>query len=424
MSIPATAPTPARPTPLSAVLGFSFLNSLGTAVVTSGIYFFTSFEKLQNFALGVVLGFTYILAAIGAQPLTRWLGRQNRHLSARGVLVGMMLVMAVLCALPLSAANLAPSLHTAAIWVMAGVYSPLTGVLWPLVESYLSGGRRGETLRASTGIWNVVWSSAGVVAFWSVSPITKEYPNEALMVLGLVHAAAATVLLRFEPEPGEHAEASHEPHPPVYRALLDTFRVLLPTSYIILSTLTPYMPTAMAELPIPVTWHTAVASTWMASRVLGFLLLHRWPGWHGRWWPATLGGALVFCGFGLCVMAPWTAERSSGGIAAAGMVGGLALFGLGHALVYSAAIYYALEVGQSEVQAGGKHEALIGAGYTLGPLVGLGASYAEARRWIAPEAFNPLVLGAVGIIAACAATIVVTRTLRHGLRPNPRVPAS
>jgi len=413
MTTPTTAPTPARPTPLSAVLAFSFLNSLGTAVITSGIYFFTSFTKLENFALGAVLGVTYIAAAMAAQPLTGWLGRQHRHLTARGVLVGMMIAMMALCALPLAAARLAPSLHTGAIWVMAGAYSPLTGILWPLVESYLSGGRRGEVLRSSTGLWNVVWSSAGVFAFLCVSPITKIFPNEALMVLGLIHGASAVVLMRFEPEPGEHAPVEHEPHPPVYRALLHTFRVLLPTSYIILATLMPYMPTAMDQLAIPVTWHTAIASTWMASRVGGFFVFHRWPGWHGRWWPATVGGSLVFCGFGLCVMAPWIAGRYPGSTGIACMIAGLALFGIGHALIYSAAIYYALEVGQSEVQAGGKHEALIGAGYTLGPLIGLGASFAESRRWIAPGEFNPIVLGAVGLIAFIAGSVVVSRTLRH-----------
>ena len=103
------------------------------------------------------------------------------------------------------------------------------------------------------------------------------------------------------------------------------------------------------------------------------------------------------------------------------MLAGLALFGLGLSLIYSAAIYYALEVGQAEVRAGGTHEALIGAGYTLGPLLGLGASYAERRAWIAPESFNPLVLGAVGVVAVGAAAAVLARTLRHSSGPNRRV---
>jgi hypothetical protein len=45
-------------------------------------------------------------------------------------------------------------------------------------------------------------------------------------------------------------------------------------------------------------------------------------------------------------------------------------------LTYYAALYYALAVGHAEVEAGGSFEALIGAGYFLGPLLGIGAQLA------------------------------------------------
>ena len=418
MNTSPTAPTPAPPTPLSAVLLFTFLNSVGTAVVTNGIFFLTRFSKFENYALAMLLGVTYIIASLGAHPFLNWLGRRHDHFSARSVLAWMMIVLALLCTLPLAAARLAPEHRGASIWVLVGLYSPLTGVLWPLVESYLSGGRGGGSLRSATGVWNVVWSAAGVLAYWSVSRVVKSSPSETLAVLGGVHAAAALVLLRFEKEPGEHAPEYHEPHPPVYRTLLHTFRVLLPATYIVLATLSPYLPSAMEELGVGADWYMPIASCWMLSRVIGFAVFHRWAGWHGRWWPAILGGILVLVGFGTCVMSPWISHRVPGIAGLGSMIGGLALFGLGLSVTYSAAIYYALEVGQSEVQAGGKHEALIGVGYTFGPFVGLAASQAERAGWIRQESFNPLVLGAVGLVGVAAAAIVVVRMLRHARPPG------
>jgi hypothetical protein len=86
--------------------------------------------------------------------------------------------------------------------------------------------------------------------------------------------------------------------------------------------------------------------------------------------------------------------------------------------VYSGAIYYAMEVGQSEVEAGGKHEALIGTGYTVGPGVLLIASYGVSRG-ILPEArFEPTVLGAVGLIGVLTALAVVHRVLVHVKAPS------
>jgi hypothetical protein len=40
-------------------------------------------------------------------------------------------------------------------------------------------------------------------------------------------------------------------------------------------------------------------------------------------------------------------------------------------VTYYAALYYAMAVGRAKVVAGGKHEAFIGGGYLIGPIIGL-----------------------------------------------------
>jgi hypothetical protein len=53
------------------------------------------------------------------------------------------------------------------------------------------------------------------------------------------------------------------------------------------------------------------------------------------------------------------------------LIGALAAFGTGHAIIYYASLYYAMTVGHAEVDAGGHFEALIGGGYVLGPMATL-----------------------------------------------------
>ena len=53
------------------------------------------------------------------------------------------------------------------------------------------------------------------------------------------------------------------------------------------------------------------------------------------------------------------------------VIAGLIIFGGGMGVTYYAGLYYAMAVGRARFDAGGTHEALIGTGYAVGPLVGL-----------------------------------------------------
>jgi hypothetical protein len=392
---------------------FSFMNSIGTGVVTNGIVFLTkqgyNFSDAKNYLLAVVLGMTYIVGALGAQPVVHWLRRTWPRVSSRGVLSVMMLIMGALCALP--QLGLWMNVSTAApIWVMVSLYSPLTGVLWPMVEAYVSGGRSGENLLATVSRWNVVWSSALVAAYVGIAPFVENHAAMAVLLLGGVHVAATVVLFWFTSEPAPHREGEHLPHPPVFTKLLVTFRLLLPMSYIVSSTLGPYLPGAMERLHVPVRWHTVLAASWLAPRMVMFAILERWHGWHGRWFPAIVGPVLLVVGFGMAILSG-SGELGSAGVTL--LAAGLGLFGIGMAVIYSGALYYALEVGKAEVQAGGKHEALIGAGYTAGPMIGLSVCLAVGKGWFGQSQFEPVVLGVVGAVAIAFAVVAAHRVVKH-----------
>lgn len=410
------------PAPLGVVLGLTFLNSLGTGVLTNGIFFLTEtafgFGVGRNYGLGVLNGLTYIVGALGAGPALRVLRTRFPGLTERRVLIGLMVLLALLCLLPLAARRLSgsdsPASSSWSAWVMIALYSPLTGALWPITESYLSGGRSGVGLRRAIGGFNIVWSAAVAAAYWCMAPLVEKHPLTVILAVAIVHVGSLVLVLMLPARPAAHDEDLHEPHPDVYPRLLALFRLELPISYLCLSALTPYLPTVLKELGISTGWQTPIASTWLVARVLTFALLQAWHGWHGRWSAAIVGGVLLLVGFSGAVI---SARLSGVGLPA--LFVSLAVFGVGMGTIYTAALYYAMSVGKSEVEAGGMHEALIGVGYAAGPGCGL-AAYAAAWSGVLPQdQLKPAIIGAVSVISV--PTIVWA--VRHAAR-QPRQSAS
>jgi hypothetical protein len=412
MHVPSAVPLASgRRSPLWAVLAFAFLGSLGTGVVTNGIYFMTKhaygFSVAQNYILGLVLGVTYIAAALGAGPL---LARLNRsRMTSRTVLLLMLIAMGGACMLPLAAQWAGVAQQQWPVWLLIAVYSPLTGLHWPLVESFLSGGRSGGSLRSAVGRFNITWSSALVVGLFGVGRLVEFRAAEAIALLGLVHIASIALLPSMGSEPGKHLEDEHEPHPPVYTQLLVVFRVLLPTSYLVSTALVPFMPSAFTRLGVSNQWQTPLAALWTASRMGTFILMERWQGWHGRWYPALGGVAMLLIGFALTVASP-ELDHPVAGMTVVAL--GLVAFGIGMAVIYAAALYYAMEVGKAEVSAGGMHEALIGAGYTVGPLCGLAALGAVATEAVPPNRFDAVMIGLVGTVVILALVVALRAAWR------------
>ena len=410
-----------RAMPAPPVFAFTFTNSLGSGVITSGIYFLTSnaygFNRAENYLLGVLQGLTYVIAAFMAGSLVRRI-RKTTGLSTRSLLVFLMGIMALLGALPWLAGTFFGGIGrpTAwSIWVTVIIYSPLTGVMWPIVESFLSGGLRNESLRSRVGWWNVAWSSALVVAYFGVSPLVQDKAAIALLGLGCVHLASAGLLPFFPSEPPVHLDETPHVVPETYPALLATFRVLLPASYLLMAALSPYLPKAMSTLGVAASMQMALSAAWLLPRTLMFALLQKWQGWHGQWWHAAVAVVLLLGGFSASVLSASTVGGQSGLIL---LITGLACFGLGVAMTYCGAIYYALEVGQAEVDAGGTHEALIGAGYTAGPAIGFAASLGVRNGFIGEGAFEGVILAVAAGVAVLASAVVIRKSLHGRRRPK------
>ncbi len=348
-------------TPLWAVLAVTFLGSFSTGVFWNAISFIAKhgydFSQKRNFVLYVVMGAIYAVTAFGAGGLAR---RIERWISPRALLMLLMIAQALLCLGPVTFP------HEAALWIATCGVSFASAILWPIVESYVTAGRHGPQMRSAIGAFNLVWMPAVALPLLLIAPILEDHAKWAIGGQTGVILLMLIPLAFFGSRPGSHdAEAAQASVPDEYTHLLRCARVLLLMSYIVNSALSPILPyrfEAIREITqVPVAIETPIAATWMIARVFVMVAMWRIAFWHGRWGTLLAAGLLVTGGFAFVVLA-----KSLGLLAF-----GLAVFGIGVGLAYYAALYYAMAVGRAGVDASGKHEGLIGVGYTIGPLAGL-----------------------------------------------------
>ena len=182
------------------------------------------------------------------------------------------------------------------------------------------------------------------------------------------------------------------------RQLLGSARWSMMSSYALLYVLAPLMPSLLAQLALPVTLATPVASILDAVRVATFGALGALTGWHGRRLPMWLTLAALPGGFLLILL----------GGSLPLVVLGEVIFGVAAGFAYTSALYYALVAENASVDAGGAHESLIGIGIGMGPLSGLagqllvGVSLPFTHGATALGPLSALTFTTAPIIAVCA----------------------
>jgi MFS family permease len=216
-------------------------------------------------------------------------------------------------------------------------------------------------------------------------------------MLGVVQVCSALCLASFPAEPAKHLSEAPHPHPSDYPRLLATFRCLLPLSTLLLTTLGPFLPRAFARLHAPESIAAGLVALWLLPRAIAFYALAHSHRWQGRWSMAVQAALALGGGFTLAILASGLGDGALGWML---QIAGLVLYGVGMAMVYSGAFYYAMEVGNAEIDAGGKHEALIGVGFAAGPMIGVLASGAVELGQIAPADLEAYLL--LGVYAAVA----------------------
>jgi hypothetical protein len=303
------------------------------------------------------MGGVYTIGAFTAGRLTRLV---ERWLAPRGVLAACLIVLALVCLGPILTEG-----QEWALWVAALIGTWVTAILWPVIESYVTAGRHGAQMRSAIGRFNLTWALAVAIPLLAMAPILERHGEWAIGGFVPISIVAMVVLASFARHPGHHDPETADAHVgSEYRLLLRSARVLLPLSYVLSSAMNPILPYRFEALDVAVGWETPATATWTVVRVLAFVAMWRLGFWHGRWGTLLLGGLAMTGGFALVVMGPNLLT----------ILAGFATLGAGVGVIYYAALYYAMAVGRAQVEAGGTHEGLIGAGYAAGPMVGLGGA--------------------------------------------------
>lgn len=368
-------------------------------VFWTGIFFVTlrhySFSESKNLGLALGMGAVYALVAYEVSALSAFFRAAPR------TLLGLSLAgWGVAAALPV----LLPHAEWP-LWTGALVGSATSGLVWPVVESYLGGRRHGEDLRRTIGWFNVVWTLATALPLLVMPLLTRVQVLAPLLLCGVMNllAIASLALLPPAPPPSE-PETAASAIGAEYPLLLRSASLLLPLSYLMSSTLSPVLPHRLASLGPSVVPASVLAATWMVARWLTLGAMAKLSFWHGRWGALLAGGASLTSGLVVVLLST----------SVAGIVLGLVLFGTGMGITYCVTLYYSLSVGHGAVEAGGGFEALVGLGYVFGPLVGLaGQSLATGER----ASFVTVVLT---LVCAAVGAVLAARPYRAALRARSR----
>ena len=351
------------------IAGITFLNSLATGILWNGLGFITDrqyqYTQRETYLVFIGTGLVYTIAALCSGPLVRRLGKRA---SPRRVMAILFIVQALVAPLVYLSGS------SVGLLIVALVTSATGALLWPIVEAYVGGGRDGTQVRKAIGRWCLVWMASVALVLVLMAPLTNTdgwlTPQLALGAIAPLSLLSIVCLRWVAPQPAPHVE-SHEPAPPEYAAQLRCARVLLPASYLLVGALSPLMPYVLNQIDLPLASQTPLTATWLVMRLGIVAVLAHAHFWHGRWGALFAGALCLFGGFALVVGVPSLAT----------IIVGLALFGVGHGIIYYAALYYALRVGKAEVDAGSIHESLIGLGYVIGPAAGLAGSILGGGAW-------------------------------------------
>jgi MFS family permease len=328
------------------------------------------FGELENLLLAALNGLVYIVAA--------WKGGAfaQRHGNFFSMTVGLFLFASSMTA-GLFLHNAYAHIVIFAVWTIAVCF------IWPALEAIVCEGC-GRKLPDMVGIYNITWAAGAALAYFTAGMLLERCGMQSLFWIPLGLVALEGALLFIAVKAAKPARVPSQGSPPAgheeRRANAKHFMHLAwlanPLSYVAINTVIPLIPTVSARLGLSTGAAGIICSVWMFTRLIAFIGLWRWTGWHYRFgWLAASFVALVGS-FALLVVA---------GSVPLLLVAQIA-FGLATGLIYYSSLYYSMNASEEKGAHGGFHEAMIGAGLFLGPACGAGAlallpSSANAGAW-------------------------------------------
>jgi MFS family permease len=288
-------------------------------------------------------------------------------------------------------------------------YVPLTALNWPVLEAAAAEDADPHTLSRRIGTYNLIWAGTGALAVAVQGTILKIDPRGVFVVPMVIHLVILAILLvsrAYRPTSSDGAPADPHAHPDPEPALLAQrtlalwlSRIALPSTYVVIYSLSALMPLLPVMKTLDPTAQTLVGSAWMVSRWVTFWFLGATLFWHTR--PrllllATIGMGAAFVG----VTAP---------LGLASMIAFEILLGAALGLIYTASLYFGMVLSDGSTEHAGYHEALIGVGQVLGP----GAGALTQYRWPQSLTAGVLAVSSLVCLSIVGATVATFRAARR-----------
>ena len=387
------------------------LNSAAGTLLTVGVLFYMThrfgWTARENFAVAACQGMLYVLGALSARRLAdRW-----KRIAALQTLYAVMPLLAF------SAGFCATTGWAVPTAIIVAVQTGMMGASWPLLESLVSAAGDPSQLSRRLGWYNIVWSVMGAVALALSGAIIQYLPPWAffgIVAIVQISAGAIITLRRFlrarlsaaeqnavlETGAGNPETSVEESETVRLRLALWLSRIALPSTYVIIFSLSPALPTLAAIERLSPTLATLQCSIWFMARAAAFIIFINTAFWQRRPVLTLVAGVTMLTGFLGTIIAgslPGTGIGVGHGAALFLMATAQVILGLSLGTIYACSLYFGMAISKGSTRHGGYHEALIGLGQALGPIVGVTA------QLIRPNALWPV---AVGISVIVTATIV------------------
>jgi MFS family permease len=388
------------------LLLITFLESFATICLERGIYFFTSarlaFTKAQNLALAVAFGAAYFAMAFASHPIAARLGERRL---LRGAILGLLAIQLALAGwMQLAAGRVSGLGDLAVVFVATTLVGALTGIKWPVIESYVSAGATPNETFGIVGRFSFAWAGAVPLSLALAGPLIALHPSALFLVPAGLNGAGLVLTAALADRP-LHLPHDHPARPDParmarMRSLLAAGRLQLLASYALMWVLAAVVPNLLASrFGLAVVAATAVASLQELARVKAFVILSALRGFCDRVGVLLAANVLLPAGFALVLFANSLPVLIAGEI----------LFGLAAGIIYYASLYHALVIKNAAVEAGGAHEGLIGLGFAIGPIAGLIGLYLPYV-----DSMQGVTIGVAPVVLVCLvlAGVLLCRTGR------------
>ena len=238
-------------------------------------------------------------------------------------------------------------------------------VVWPALESLVTEGESGAARANIVGIYSVVWAACSALSYFFGGGLFEWLGSGSIFWLppGL-HLLQLVVLWRFARRHGEASEAlpmqkplqsaKNRPSPQAFQRMA---WIANPFACVAAFTLLAMIPELARRMGLSTMMAGWFGSIWFFARLVAFVVMWRWAGWHYRFRWLLAGYVLLIVGFATVLTAGDLWWLSVGQVA----------FGLAVGLLYYASLFYSMDVGEARAEQGGIHEAMMGAGNFVGP---------------------------------------------------------